>query len=85
MNKCGFTVVAGYLGEWSMSHSEEDRELFNQEFQYMVDNGLIEVIGINGDGEWLYQATDAGKKLYEAVIGTGLIESLEWWLEKEED
>jgi hypothetical protein len=68
-----------------MSHSDEDKELFDQEFQYMVDSGLIEVVGINNDGEWLYQATEAGKKLYEAVIDTGLVDSLQWWLEKEED
>ncbi len=51
----------------------------------MVDSGLIEIVGINNDGEWLYQATEAGKKLYEEVIDTGLVDALEFWSETEED
>jgi hypothetical protein len=68
-----------------MSHSEEQRKLIDQELQDMVDSGLIEIVGINNDGEWLYQATEAGKKLYEEVVDTGLVDALESWSEKEED
>lgn len=28
----------------------------------LVDMGLVEVVGINPDGHWLYAATEEGKK-----------------------
>jgi hypothetical protein len=67
-----------------MSPSDDERDEFNRQFELMIENGLIEVIGINERGEWLYQATEKGKNLYHAVMDAGLLEQLDWFVDGEE-
>jgi hypothetical protein len=62
-----------------MPLSDEEKDEFNRQFDLMIENGLIEVIGINERGEWLYQATEKGKNLYQAVMDAGLLERFDWW------
>lgn len=42
----------------SRGHSKEIVEALEE----LTDMGLIEIVGINNDGEWLYASTDAGKR-----------------------
>jgi hypothetical protein len=51
----------------------------------MIENGLIEVIGINERGEWLYQATEKGKNLYQAVMDAGLLDQFDWFADGGEE
>ena len=37
----------------------------HQTLNELIEMGLVEVIGINDDGEWLYGATPAGKEALE--------------------
>lgn len=65
-----------------MPLSDEEKDEFNRQFDLMIENGLIEVIGINERGEWLYQATEKGKNLYQAVMDAGLLEQFDWWSDR---
>lgn len=68
-----------------MSLSDEEKEEFNRQFELLILDGLIEIISINDDGEWLYQITEKGKKLYEAVMNAGLINERNWLTDEEKD
>lgn len=68
-----------------MSLSDDERDEFNRQFDLMIDNGLIEVIGINERGEWLYQATEKGKNLYQAVMDAGLLDQFDWFADGGEE
>ena len=68
-----------------MSLSDEQLEEFNRQFEMLIEDGLIEIVSINDDGEWLYQATEKGKRLYEAVLNAGLIGETNWHLEEDHD
>jgi len=68
-----------------MPPSEEELEEFNKQFELLIENELIEIVSINDDGEWLYQATEKGKKLYEAVMNAGLIGDKNWLFGGEND
>ena len=45
---------------------DEDAELI-KEINHLREIGLIEVVGIDNDGEWLYGPTEEGKNLAEAL------------------
>jgi hypothetical protein len=85
MSRCGFTAAAASLEAWSMSLSDDERDEFNRQFDLMIENGLIEVIGINERGEWLYQATEKGKNLYQAVMDAGLLDQFDWFADGGEE
>lgn len=53
-----------------MSH-EFSKEDFDKDFKYLVDEELIEVVGINEQGEWLYAATEKGRALYKSIMALG--------------
>lgn len=44
--------------ESSERHSKEVLDALEE----LCDMGLIEIVGISNDGEWLYGSTEAGKK-----------------------
>jgi hypothetical protein len=46
------------MSEHSHFQSEVEKDL-----QFLVGAGLVEVAGINEDGEWLYQPTAKGKAM----------------------
>jgi hypothetical protein len=68
-----------------MPLSDDERDEFNRQFDLMIENGLVEVIGINEHGEWLYQATEKGKNLYHAVMDAGLLEQFDWWVDRDKE
>ncbi len=39
------------------------------ELNNLREMGLVEVVGINDDGEWLYAVTDRGKDAVNAIEG----------------
>jgi hypothetical protein len=49
----------------SDSPFDDDEELI-KEINQLREIGLIEVVGIDDDGEWLYGPTEEGKNLAEA-------------------
>lgn len=51
--------------EYSNSNLAEDLEFLRQ-------HKLIEIVGINNDGEWLYSLTKEAKEKVEAYEGTDL-------------
>lgn len=46
----------------------DDEETFSEAFESLLEEELIEVVGINSDGEWLYGATEKGRKLYQTIM-----------------
>lgn len=46
-------------------HDKEVRKEIVDVLEELLDMGLIEVVGINEKGEWLYQSTEVGKKIIE--------------------
>lgn len=41
-----------------------DNEII-QALQELSDMGLVEIVGITPDGDWLYASTEAGKKVLD--------------------
>jgi hypothetical protein len=46
-----------------------EMEELNDAFNGLLKKGMIEVVGINEDGQPLYQLTEAGEKVSEALFG----------------
>lgn len=42
--------------------SESTEKDILEAIEELVDMGLVEIVGITDDGQWLYGPTDAGKK-----------------------
>jgi predicted transcriptional regulator with HTH domain len=40
----------------------------------LIEMGLVEVLGINEKGEWLYGATDKGKEVVESGVFVEIID-----------
>lgn len=60
-----------------MSHSEYSHEDFERDFNSLLESGLIEVVGINKEGQWLYGPTESGKKMIESMMESGLLDELQ--------
>lgn len=43
----------------------DEKEVFDAAFTHLIDIGLITIVGINDDGEWLYSLSEDGKKFVE--------------------
>lgn len=56
-----------------MSPDKYSHEDFERDFNALLENGLIEIVGINKEGKWLYGATEDGKKLVESITENGLM------------
>lgn len=54
-------------------YSEED---FERDFNYLLENGLIEVAGINDEGQWLYGATKKGRQVVQSIKESGFLDIL---------
>lgn len=48
----------------SWEYTVED---LNRDLDSLRKSGLIEVSGINEDGEWIYSMTDFGRKIYDEI------------------
>jgi len=44
---------------------EQEIEGIREVLEECIRLGLVEIVGINQDGEWLYGATEKGKKVVE--------------------
>lgn len=55
-------------------YSPED---FERDFNQLLEEGLIEVVGINEKGQWLYSATEEGKRFYELLTRGAILEQFE--------
>lgn len=42
---------------------DDTMDLIHQSLDKLLDMGLVEVVGITPDGDWLYGATELGNKL----------------------
>ena len=69
MSRCGFTTVEVYSEEQNMPLSDfpadPEDELIEQ-LNHLREIGLIEVVGIDKDGDWLYGPTEKGLNLAES-------------------
>lgn len=93
MNRCGFSTVVDSSVEKNtlleMSHGFDELE-FNQQIIETLDDairlGLIEVIGISKEGEWLYSVTAKCRQLIEnSQSFTDVAVALLQMLEEQED
>lgn len=66
MNKCGFITVGGFLEALNML-PDYSKEQFLQEFDTLLIEGLITISGMNSDGEWLYEITEKGRKVWTSM------------------
>lgn len=48
---------------------DEMRRAITEALEELLQRGFIEVIGIDENGEWLYQATEAGKEFHKRQQG----------------
>jgi len=48
---------------------DEMRRAITEALEELLQRGFIEVIGIDENGEWLYQATEAGKEFHRRQQG----------------
>jgi len=48
---------------------DEMRRAITEALEELLQRGFIEVIGIDENGEWLYQATEAGKEFHRKQQG----------------
>lgn len=46
------------------------KEQFLQEFDTLLIEGLITISGMNSDGEWLYEITEKGRKVWTSMPDT---------------
>jgi hypothetical protein len=42
---------------------EDDMDLIHQSLEHLIEMGLVEIVGITPDGQWLYGATALGSEL----------------------
>lgn len=55
-----------FLEELNMPH-DYSKEQFTQDFNALISEGLVEVVGINPRGEWLYGITEKGHKFWKTM------------------
>lgn len=48
---------------------ERERQIIKETLEDCVELGLIEVVGINDVGEWLYSATEKGLQVLNSAEG----------------
>ncbi len=48
------------IGAPEFDDDGEMMETIKQALEQLLEKGLVEIIGIDGNGEWLYQATPKG-------------------------
>ena len=60
-----------WKGLESMSMSDYTMEMLHADMSAMVEEGLIEVVGINEEGDFLYGVTEHGRLVYQESISDG--------------
>lgn len=48
---------------------DTDRKLTEQALSDLVEEGLVEIMGIDADGEFRFRITEAGIQRAEAILG----------------
>ena len=48
---------------------DEMRRAITEALEELLQRGFVEVIGIDENGEWLYQATEAGREFHKRQQG----------------